>query len=245
MRSARQSSNADTTASAVSLSRVALEPGGDVGQIGDEFLHRRFPLRLIPRAQNRRGMRGHGDELGEIGLDRTPTVTADSDMRTEQRLTGCRPEANECFGADHFELSLEPRQARAHLPAVGLLVDPPLTAGLVAEVLDGVGDVHLLAGDPGALEALVEHSAGRSDERMTLDVLSIPGLLSDQHEPGATGTLAHHTLRRTLPQIAGPAFLYCASHIREAGPLGHRRQGTIRGCIEQSAHRTPAVIPEQ
>ena len=86
--------------------------------------------------------------------------------RAEQRLSGGRAEAHQRNRLDHRELGLQPRQAGAHVPAVGLLMDPALSAGLVAEVLDDVGDVGVVGIDPGALQALVQDPARRADERV-------------------------------------------------------------------------------
>ena len=61
-------------------------------------------------------------------------------------------------------------------------MDPALAPRLVAEVLDRVGDVDVVAGDAGPLEAPVEHRAGGADERVALDVLAVAGLLADEHQ---------------------------------------------------------------
>ena len=74
-------------------------------------------------------------------------------------------------------------------------------------MLDRVRDVDVVAGDPGLLEAAVEHAAGRTDERMPLDVLAITGLLADQHQARVRRAFAHHGLGRALPQVARAASL--------------------------------------
>src|SRR4030088_1415648 len=100
-------------------------------------------------------------------------------------------------------------------------MDPALSAGLVAEVLDDVGDVGVIGREPGALHALAEHRAGWPDERMALDVLAVSGLLADEHHACVRVALAHHRLRGTLPEVARPAFLYGRPHVCRAGLCGH------------------------
>jgi hypothetical protein len=118
-------------------------------------------------------MRRDRDELGEVGLDRAPAVAADPDLRAEQGLRRGRAEAHQHVELDDLELGLEPWQAGADMPAVGPLMDPALPAELVAEVLDDVRDVHVVARDPGLFECLVENPARGNDEGTALDVLAV------------------------------------------------------------------------
>src|SRR5205823_18012 len=108
---------------------------------------------------------------------------------------------------DQVELGLEPRQTGLHLPAVGLLMDSALASQLVSEVLDHVGDVNLLARELGAFEASVKHAARRPHEGVALPVLSVAGLLADEHHARAPGPFADYGLRRPLPQITRAAVL--------------------------------------
>jgi hypothetical protein len=132
-------------------------------------------------------------------------VSANPHLRPEQSLRGGCAEAHKRTWLDHLELGLEPRQASLDLPAVRLLVDSPLTSQLVPEVLDHIGDVDLLARKLGAFETPVEHAARWAYKRVTLPVLSISGLLPDEHYAGAPGAFADHGLRCALPQIARAA----------------------------------------
>ena len=68
-----------------------------------------------------------------------------------------------------------PGPAGADLRGVGLLVDAPLAAQAVLEVLDHVGDVDVGPDDAGLLERIVEHAARGADERLALDVSRSPG----------------------------------------------------------------------
>src|SRR5436305_637480 len=99
-------------------------------------------------------------------------------------------------------------------------MNPPLAASLVTEMLDHVRDVDIAPLDPGLLEPLVEDSAGRTDERMALDVLAVARLLADHHHLGVARALAHHRLRRAFPEIASSAAVDRLSQVGEARALG-------------------------
>src|SRR5580704_6351297 len=167
-------------------------------------------------------MGGQRDQIGELRVDRPAAVAPDPDVRAEQGLGGGGAEANQRFRLDHLELGLEPRKAGVDLPAVGRLVDPSLTPELVAEMLDHVGDVDVVAGYPRSLESLVEDATRWPDERMAFDVLAVAGLLADQHQARVRGALAHNRLRGALPQIAGAALLHLPVQAGQRGPLRNR-----------------------
>src|SRR5215510_12551307 len=65
---------------------------------------------------------------------------------------------------NEIDLVVEPPAASVDLAYVGLLVEAPLAARLVLEVLHGVGDVDFIPLDAGRFERLVEHLAGGTDE---------------------------------------------------------------------------------
>jgi hypothetical protein len=137
-------------------------------------------------------------------------------------LRGGSAEAHERRRPDHGELGLEREKARRDLPAVRLRVDAALAPKLVAEMLDRVGDVHLVARDSGTLEPLVEDATGRADERMPLDVLAVAGLPADEHHARVRVALAHDRLRG----------------LSEAPKIGTRRHRG-RGKIDGRHHRQP------
>jgi hypothetical protein len=84
-------------------------------------------------------------------------------------------------------------------------MEAALAAPLPPKVLHHVGEIDLGTRDPSRLERVVENPPRRSDERMALDVLAVPGLLADEHEPRILLALATDGLRGLLPQIAGLA----------------------------------------
>src|SRR5438046_6996379 len=90
-----------------------------------------------------------------------------------QRLRRRGPEQHEQARLDRLDLRLEPGPAGSHLLAVRLFVEAALAAPREAEVLDGVGHIHARPLDAGSFESLVEDAAGRPDERLALDFLTI------------------------------------------------------------------------
>jgi len=48
-------------------------------------------------------------------------------------------------------------------------------------MLDGVGDIDLLAGDIGLLECSVEDSSSRADKRATLSIFHVTGLFANEY----------------------------------------------------------------
>jgi hypothetical protein len=90
-------------------------------------------------------------------------------------------------------------------------------------MLDRIGDVHVVARDPGLFEALIEDAAGRTDERMPFYVLAVARLLADEHEVGVARAFAHDGLRGAFPQVAGPAVVNRFVQALVGGALWNRR----------------------
>ena len=101
-------------------------------------------------------------------------------------------------------------------------MNPPLTADLVAEVLDDVRHVDLVARDRGLLEPRVQHGPGGTDEHVPLEVLLVAGHLADQHQACVLGALAHDRLGRALPQVAGATALDGLAQRRVGEPVRDR-----------------------
>ena len=83
-------------------------------------------------------------------------------------------------------------------------------------MLDGVREVDVLARDAGAFQPAIEHAAGGSDERVTLEILAITRRLATSISWRAVA-LAHHGLRGGLPQVARAAFLDGLAEVRQRG----------------------------
>src|SRR5579859_1301054 len=104
-------------------------------------------------------------------------------------------------------------------------------------MLDHVGDVHLLAGDPGFRQTPVQHPTRRAHEGVALNVLPVPGLLAHQHHLGPAGALPHHGLRGPRPEVAGPTLLDRSAQAPERRPV---RDGGWRMVLPRDCHATGA-----
>ena len=121
------------------------------------------------------------------------------------------------------ELDLLLEQAGRDLARPGSLVQAALAFRHPFEVLDHVGDVGVLARDPGRLEGLIQDPSCRPDERLPLEVLVVSGLLTDEHHARRAPALPEHGLGRVAEERT-PLAAVCASRSdcidRRAGRKG-------------------------
>jgi len=86
-------------------------------------------------------------------------------------------------------------------------VNPALSSLLEFEVLDYVRDIDRRGVDPSLIECATQQLAGRTNEGMTLPVLLVAWLFSDQHDPRIAGTFTKNGLCGVSIQIASMTFL--------------------------------------
>src|SRR5262249_16322003 len=119
------------------------------------------------------------------------------------------------------------------LVSIGPLVQPPLAAHFVLEVLHRVGDENLGPRNPRIRQRPVENAPGGADEGLAGEVFLVAGLLADQHDVGGFAPLARYCLRRILVERAAPAFVLGFGKLKkrvdrrrklkvELRPLSHR-----------------------
>src|SRR5205085_2463985 len=98
---------------------------------------------------------------------------------------------------------------------------------------------------------LVEQPPRRADERTSLDVLAVAGLLADQHDARLRGASAEHALGRVLPKPAAAAAVDGGAHGWERHPLRkeigcaalHSSQITVSKAVKlHSGRRAPAPM---
>src|SRR5262249_24004160 len=181
-------------------------------------------------AQHRRQMIGR-DGLRRIArLRELAAVARDPELVAENHLRGGGTEADEHVRLDQRQLRFEPRAAGAEFRSPRRLVDAALAALLDLEVLDGVGDVELLARQTGFGERLLQHLTRRPDERRTLPVFVVSRLLADEDDAGAGRASAEHGLRRVAIEIAALAMRRCFREFAESRLLRHERRRTLAFC---------------
>jgi hypothetical protein len=118
-----------------------------------------------------------------------------------------RPHGDDHRGLDDCALQILPPAAAIDLMGIGPLVQAALAAHLVLEVLDRIGDEHLVAGDAGVSESTIQHPSGGPDERQSGQILLVTGLLADQHDRSTPRPLPRHRLRRIAVQRTAPALV--------------------------------------
>ncbi len=140
---------------------------------------------------------GKGDDAPAIGVDGERFAHEPARCGRAERHDDARPY--------DLDLIVEPEAADIDLARVGLLVEAPLAARLVLEMLDGIGDVDSRALDAGRLERRIEDLAGGTDEGTPGQILLIARLLADQHHMSVGRTLAEYSLGRVLVEVAAGA----------------------------------------
>src|SRR2546425_3562646 len=153
-------------------------------------------------------------------LDELAALHADAEVAAEQHLGRGRAQQHQQVRLHHGDLGIQPGTTGVDLSGVRLLVQAPLALRLPFEVLHGVRDIDMPAVDARLLERLVEHTSRGADERFSLPVLSIAGLLSDEHDLGVLGAIAEDGLRAGLVKVTGAAT---------GGRLAKCRQGQLIG----------------
>jgi hypothetical protein len=93
-------------------------------------------------------------------FERSAARGRDREAPAEDGASGGHAQRHDDLRLDRVDLGVEPGRARTYLVRVRLRVDPPLPARLPLEVLDGVRDPHLLAGDTGVRSARSSRPAG-------------------------------------------------------------------------------------
>ncbi|VXC70677.1 hypothetical protein SPHINGO8AM_190046 [Sphingomonas sp. 8AM] len=210
-------------------------------------------LQVLDEARELRGARVLVGQAQQIaGMHRDPcraavrqalfpaTFAADRHDLAEQAARRGRAQRYRHLRTQQQLLLLDPPATRLDLARVRLGVDAALAARLKLEVLDRVGDIGLLAGNPGRGEGAVEHLTGRSDERMAGEILLIAGLLTDEHHRRRHRAFAEHGLRRVLVEVAARArggfvaqrfpgeFSIAADFHAVAGPFDHSALPCLR-----------------
>lgn len=172
-----------------------------------------------------RGGHGCGDPLGVEDLT---AVLRDLEGSAEDRLSGRGAQTDEHLRPHNRQLRVEPWPARGDVRHRRFAMDTSLPARFPTEVLDCVGDVDLVAIEPGVGEASVEQLPGWTDERMALEVLTVTRLLTDDHHPSRGGALAEHGLRAEVVEVAPGADLGCTLERLEVEP---RWEEGLRGWV--------------
>jgi len=132
---------------------------------------------------------------------------ADRDRTAEQTSRGRRTKRDDDSGLHHCALQILPPAAAVDLVSVGPLVQAPLAAHFVFEMLDRVGNEDTFPLNPGFLKSAVQDAARGTDEGQTGLVFLIARLLTDQHHRCTSRSLPGHRLGGVFVERTTPAFV--------------------------------------
>ena len=126
----------------------------------------------------------------------TPFFSQHLDAAAEQRARRGSAEGDEGLRADGVDLRRQPALATLCFALGRGLVQAPLAAPFVLEVLDGIGQVQAFERPAEFSQRAAQQHARRADERAARQVFAVAGLLADQHQRGTGRAFAPHRLRR-------------------------------------------------
>src|SRR5690606_23797426 len=155
--------------------------------------------------------------------DHRAALSTDAHPPSQDRATSAGAQTDDHVRVDDGELGLQPRMTRHQMAQLGRLMDTALTTLLKPEVLDGVGEVHLVAPDPGGLQCAREDVSGWADKRLPLLVRLVARLLPDEHQPRVGAAAGEHGLGRVLPQLTAAALVDGTFQAPQSGSFRHPR----------------------
>jgi hypothetical protein len=86
-------------------------------------------------------------------------------------------------------------------------MDTPFASGLKLEMLYGIGDIEFRAVHRSRFERPIQQLSRRTDERSSLSIFFVAGLLTHQNHTGLTLPFPKYCLSRILIEIAPLATL--------------------------------------
>jgi hypothetical protein len=156
-----------------------------------------FAVFVFVQSEQGRGMKSCEHVRRERAFDELSALQCHSEAGTDERFGGGGAERDDDVRLHRLDLAFDPLVAGVDLALRRGLVQAALAAQLPFEMLDGIGDVEMLAVDAGSLERLIEQPSGGTDERQSLLVFLVAGLLADEH---------HARVRVAAPNTVCVAF---------------------------------------
>lgn len=118
------------------------------------------------------------------------------------------PQSNHDIRVNDFAFEIEPPMATIDLERIGPLVQAPFAAWLEFEMLYCVGDEDRLAVDARVSQGLCQNATRGADERSTLLVFLVAGLLAYHHKTGSRRTFPGHNLACVFIERTARARLF-------------------------------------
>lgn len=123
----------------------------------------------------------------------------------------------------------QPPFAALDFVGVRSLVKPALATLLEFEVLYGIGNEDIIAGNAGRREGFIEDASSRPDEGFASDIFLVSRLFTDQNQLGTPASFAGDDLGREFVKRASCAFGFGGGQSRKASDrtiqrvVGHHR----------------------
>ena len=176
-------------------------------------------------------MRCRHDVGSKFGWNHFPAVSGYTKVLSEKGLGRTRPKAYKNLWLHNLQLRVEPWAACLNLGLSRLLMDTPLTTfgRHPFEMLDHVGDINLGALDSHFNQNLIEQVSRGANERLTLAVFLISGLLANKHNQRLGRPFPENRLRRVFPEITSSTSCCSFSKGHNAEPWREIR-GSRRAC---------------
>jgi len=177
----------------------------------------------------------NGDKTNgtEVSIEKLAAFSSDGHSAAKHRLRGSCAHTHDKLWPNNFELCLQPGPAGYHLAYERFLVHTSLATLYPLEVLDCIGYVNLLTGDPCFGQGLVKQASRRSDERMALPIFLISRLLSYKDDTGILRSLAENGLSCIFIYLASFAR---TSRVAQSFKRALRRQEICRGVCQLRCH---------
>ena len=173
---------------------------------------------LDPQQKRRVNCDERGRPVGE--LQGPPTQLRNGDGAAQETAGGSAAEGHNDRWFDDCAFELKPDFASLDLITVWPLVQAPLAAHLVLEVLHRIGYRHFRARDGGLGQSSIENPSGRSYERLAGNVLLVSRLLPDEHQTGMPSPFSRNGLRGVLIERASRAFVLGLRKLTQGGEGG-------------------------
>ncbi|CUX50055.1 hypothetical protein AGR7C_Lc140187 [Agrobacterium deltaense Zutra 3/1] len=139
-------------------------------------------LRLLPvaKAQQIRGMDGDEKACAARRQKNMPAFLRHTARASRQRIKGRGAHGHDKIRIDKAQFCTQPPGAALHFPAVRAGMQPSFPTLLEFKMFYGVGHITLRTIYLGFLEAFLEQTACRADERPALQVFFIAGLFANE-----------------------------------------------------------------
>jgi len=140
-----------------------------------------FPFGFLALSNDCGRVSGDKNRPAKFAVETFAPLLCNAHNSSKHRLSSGYSQADDHFRAHDFNLRFQPRFTRDHLPDQWFLVQPSFSPLNPFEMLDGIGDVDVVARDTRILDHSVEYSPSRADKGPTLSIFHVTRLFTDEY----------------------------------------------------------------